>query len=285
MLTPDQIANYRQQGFLIVEDVVHKEELQAIHRSLDAWIELSKQHTAPFGRMRDGRPRFDLEPDHCADSPALRRIASPEEVSSCWLGLLLNGPLAKTAASVIGPNVRLHHAKINIKMPRSSTEVKWHQDFPFDPHSNDDCVTVMLYLDDVTTENGAPRIVPGSHKGPIYSLWHGGIFTGAVADDVARQCERNAVECTGNSGAVCLMHTRALHGSSANSGTAPRALFIANLTSADAIPLAPNAVPSAHSGSILLGHDPGIIRTQKFDLEMPEIPLGASFFNQQSQSA
>ncbi|MGI9317958.1 MAG: phytanoyl-CoA dioxygenase family protein [bacterium] len=171
-------------------------------------------------------------------------------------------------------------------MPRSATKVKWHQDFPFDPHTNDDCFTVMLYLDRVTSENGAPKIIPDSHRGPIHSLWHDGVFTGSVCDKIALECEQSASEYIGDAGSLCLMHTLALLGSSPNLSTASRTIFIANLTCADAAPLAPNAVPSIHSGRVLCGSDSGRIRTQPLELEVPAVPPGASFLisNQRSSS-
>lgn len=283
MLSPEQIDNYQQQGFVLLEHAVSKSLLRSLTRSFDAWVELSRQHGGPFGKMLDGRPRFDVEPGHSFDSPALRRIAAPEELSAEWLGMLQQGAFIEAAACIIGPDIRFHHAKLNSKMPGSGSVVKWHQDFPFDPYTNDDCVTAMLYLDDVSNENGAPKIVPESHRGSIHSLWHNGVFIGAAEDKTARECESSAVECTGPAGSVCLMHTRALHGSTINRTSSPRTLFIANLTSADAIPLSPNPVPSVYSGQIVYGKDPGKIRVQSQTLEAPEIPSGASFFNQQSQ--
>ena len=78
------------------------------------------------------------------------------------------------------------------------------------------------------------------------------------------------------------MHTRCLHASSENNTDRSRSLYIATLTAADAIPLAPNAVPSIHAGRIVRGEDLGQIRSMAFEMEAPEIPKGASFFSQQA---
>ena len=80
------------------------------------------------------------------------------------------------------------------------------------------------------------------------------------------------------------MHTRALRASSENLTRRLRTLYIATLTAADAIPLAPCAVPSKYAGSVVHGRDPGRIRSIAFDMANPEIPSGASFFNQQANS-
>ncbi|MDH3219459.1 MAG: phytanoyl-CoA dioxygenase family protein [Gammaproteobacteria bacterium] len=284
MLSAAQKKEFWEVGVIVVESAYSADDLEPLRQRHQQWIEESRQHEGPFGEMLDGRPRFDVEPSHCAGAPALRRVASPEEIADEFLDLLRDGPMLEAVADLLGNDLRFHHAKLNCKLPGSGTTVKWHQDFTFDPHSNDDCITAMLFLNDISSEIGPARVVPGSHRGPLYSLWHDGRFTGAVADEVAVECESKAIECLGPAGSLCLMHTRALHASSENQTSGPRSFYIATLTAADAIPLAPCAVPSIHAGRIVRGEDPGRIRSVAFTMEVPEIPAGASFFNQQAGS-
>src|SRR5262249_8741655 len=154
---------------------------------------------------------------------------------------------------LIGPNVKFHHAKINSKLPGATTAVKWHQDFPFTPHSNDDLVTALLFLDDVTADNGPLEVLNGSHKDEIYSLWHDGKFTAAVSDAVAAAAQKKATRCLGETGGCCFMHTRLLHGSPPNGSDRPRTLFISVYSAEDAIPYAPNPVPSRYEGLVVRG--------------------------------
>ncbi|MFT5639783.1 MAG: phytanoyl-CoA hydroxylase, partial [Paracoccaceae bacterium] len=246
------------------------------------WVNESRSHDGPFGAMQDGRPRFDVEPGHSASKPGLRRVGSPTEISQAHEDAAFDSPMADMVAALIGPNVRFHHAKVNSKLPGTKTTVKWHQDFTFDPHSNDDVLTALLFVDDVTAENGPLMVVPGSHSGPLYSLWQGGVFTGAVEEKVAVDLSAKAVSCIGAAGSVCLMNSRLAHASSFNRSPLARSLFIAAYAAADALPLAQNAVPSSHAGRIVRGVEPGRIRSTAFDIEMPELPKGASFFDQQS---
>ena len=225
---------------------------------------------------------FDLEDDHTAERPALRRVASPTDISPDYAAAAFNSAMTDMAADLVGPDVRFHHAKVNSKLPHTKTTVKWHQDFTFDPHSNDDTLTALLLLDDVNMENGPLMIAPGSHKGPLHSLWQDGVFTGAVSEDLAEAFERVAQPCCGPAGAVCLMHSRVAHASSANNSDHPRTLYIVTYAAADAVPLSPIAVPSPDAGRIVRGREPGRIRSSAFDIETPEIPTGASFFVQQA---
>jgi len=282
MLSSAQQSEFWDTGVIVVEQAYAAQQLEPLRQQHQQWIDESRAHHGPFGEMLDGRPRFDVEPRHSAAAPALRRVASPEEISTAYLQLIESGPMLDAVADLLGDDLRFHHAKLNSKLPGSGTTVKWHQDFTFDPHSNDDCITAMLFLDDIDSDIGPARVVPGSHRGELYSLWQNGRFSGAVDDSVAGECEANAVECLGPAGSLCLMHTRALHASSENLTQRPRSLYIATLTAADAIPLAPCAVPSSYHGKIVRGRDPGRIRSIAYSMDMPELPKGASFFDQQA---
>lgn len=281
-LSQQQIEAFWRDGVLMVEDVVTPEQLAALRRDFAAWVEESRSHDAAYGEMIDGRPRFDLEPGHGADRPALRRVASPADISDAYLEVMSDSRMTDGAAQLVGPDLRLHHGKINSKLPGAATQVKWHQDFLFDPHTNTDMVTALLMIDEVSEENGPLEVVPGSHKGPLHSLWHDGVFTGAVADGTAAEICADTISCTGPAGAVCFMHACLLHGSAANRSERPRTLFITVYAAADAIPLAPNPVPGRHSGMIVRGAEPKRIRTTPFEMEVPEHPKEASFFVQQA---
>jgi ectoine hydroxylase-related dioxygenase (phytanoyl-CoA dioxygenase family) len=186
-------------------------------------------------------------------------------------------------ASLIGPDVKLHHTKINSKQCGGETVVKWHQDFAFTPHSNDSVVTALLMIDEVTGENGPLEVSPGSHRGPIHGLWHNGIFTGAINAEIAAGCASKAVTCTGPAGAVCLMHTRLLHGSAANQSDAPRTLFISVYSADDAIPLSPSPMPNRYEGMTVRGQQQGRVRSIDFCVDLPQLPETASFFDQQAK--
>ena len=71
-----------------MDSALSAEDLKPLRQQHRQWIEESRQYTGPYGEMLDGRPRFDVEPGHSAETPALRRIASPEEISDDFLNLL-----------------------------------------------------------------------------------------------------------------------------------------------------------------------------------------------------
>ena len=284
ILTDEQKAIFDSNGYLLVENAVTDEQLAALRTQFAGWVEESRGHSEAYGETIDGRARFDLEPGHSTDMPALRRVNAPTDISDDYYEVMRNSRMTDCVAELIGPNIKYHHSKVNSKLPGAATVVKWHQDFPFTPHSNDDLITALLMLDDVTEDNGPLQVVPGSHKGEIYDLWHDGVFTGAVDDRVTKNCLANAVTCTGKAGSLCLMHTRLLHGSAPNLSQQPRTLFITVYSAEDAVPCSPNPVPNRHQGEIVRGVASGHIRSTPFDIPMPQMPKSASFFDQQAKA-
>lgn len=284
-LNQQQTDSFWKNGYLVVQDAVDEQTLAALRTEFSLWVEESREHDQPYGEAIDGRARFDVENGHNAEQPALRRVNAPVEISDSYYRAMSDSRMTEMVADLIGPNVKFHHSKINSKLPGGKTAVKWHQDFPFTPHSNDDLVTALLMVDEVTDENGPLEVLPGSHKAEIHSLWHDGKFTGAIDEATAAQCQQQAVKCKGSAGSVCLMHTRLLHGSAPNLSDSPRTLFIAVYSAEDAIPCSPNPMPNKHEGLVVKGKVTGTVRSVDYQLRLPEIPKGASFFTQQDKDA
>ena len=283
MLVQEQKDQFWRDGVLVVEDAVTSEQLADLRSEFADWVEESRSFSDDYGETMDGRPRFALQPGHSPELPGLRRVQSPEEVSDVFANVMRMARTVDMCVELIGPALRFHHGKVNSKLPGMATEVKFHQDFPFQPMTNDDIITCLLFVDDVTLENGPLEVVPGTHKGPIYSHWHGGRFTGAVADSVKNQHIGNIVKCTGKAGSVCLMHARLLHGSAPNKSDKPRTLYITTYYAEDAIELSPNHLPSMLTHELVRGEASGRVRCTAYNMELPEVPKDTSFFAQQEQ--
>lgn len=281
-LTQEQIDQFWRDGVLTVEEAVSAQELDALREVFASWVEESRGHEEDYGETLDGRARFDLEPGHSAEKPALRRVQSPEEVSEVYANVMRNARTVDFVVDLIGPAIKFHHGKVNSKLPGAATKVKFHQDFPFQPMTNDDLITALLFVDEVTLENGPLEVVPGSHKGPLYAHWHNGAFTGTVADEVVEEHQHNIVKCTGKAGSVCLMHSSLLHGSAPNLSDRPRTLYIATYYAEDAIELSENHLPSTLTHELIRGEPSGRVRCSAFDMLLPEKPDDTSFFAQQA---
>ena len=283
MLSPEELEKFDRQGFLFLQDALTAAQLEQLTAQFDLWKEQSRIQTAPYGETIDGRPRFDIEPGHCAERPALRRIASPIEISDVYLEVMRNNRALDAVVDIFGPNIKFENAKINSKLPGAATQVKFHQDFLFEAHTNDDMITVLFFLDEVTPENGPLQVIPGTHKGRLYEHWHDGIFTGAVGDEVMEAMTPLTESCFGPAGSACLMHTRLLHGSGPNLSQGSRTLFICEYLAEDSYPLHDNHIPSQYQYEVVRGESTGRVRCSEYEMAFPEMPTGASFFEQQAK--
>lgn len=280
ILSQTQQDQFWRDGYLVVDGAVDAETLARLRRQMDDWGEESRAHSEPYGPPTvDGRPRFDMGEEHSAARPALRRINNPAEISEDFHAVMSDAAMVDMVADLIGPNVKYHHCKINSKLPGSQTVVRYHQDFCYTPHTNDDVITALLLLDDVDLGNGCLMVVPGTHRGSIDSLFQDGVFTGMVAPALEEDYLARQVPIEGRAGAVCLMHTRLQHGSDPNlSEDRRRAIYLCVYSAADAVPVARNPMPSTLEGTIVRGQASLTARMVPLEVELPQQPKSASFF-------
>ncbi|MEM7121785.1 MAG: phytanoyl-CoA dioxygenase family protein [Pseudomonadota bacterium] len=284
ILSDDHVSQFQRDGYVVVRQAVTGASLEAAQRQLADWVEESRSQTANWGTCMDGKARFDVAEGHSAECPLLRRISNPTEISDVIKGILFDSAIPDAITDLIGPNVKFHHCKINVKLPGSPTYVGWHQDHAFDPHTNDDVVVALLLLDDVTEDMGPLMVVPGSHKTPL-SLFNDGRYTGTIGEEHHAGFEQSAVPLTGKAGDVVLQHTWMVHGGGPNTTDRPRALLICDYTAADAFALTPPAMPSAQYGQIVRGEATRFARLTDTVIELPEAYEDDSFFGLQGQKA
>jgi len=79
------------------------------------------------------------------------------------------------------------------------------------------------------------------------------------------------------------MHTRLMHGSAPNLLTDSRTLFICVYSAEDAVPYSANPMPTEFEGMIVRGEKTNRVRSMPYEIELPQKPTTASFFDQQAK--
>jgi len=230
-LTDDQVAFYREHGYVVVENALSAAQLAAAHSETEAIV-------AGAAGVHETDDIYDLEDSHSEAHPRLRRVKSPHEVRPFFWDLVRSASVIGPAARLLGPDIRLRGSKMNMKTAGFGAPVEWHQDWAFYPHTNDDVLAVGVMLDDMTEDNGPLMVIPGSHRGPIFDHHNGGYFCGALD---AKKCGLDfskAVALTAPAGSISLHHVRMVHGSRVNSSGRDRRLLLYELAAADAWPIA-----------------------------------------------
>ena len=230
-LTPAQLEQYREEGYVIVQGVVEDAMLKRMKLALAELVENSRQVSAHDDI-------YDLEPSHSAEEPRVRRIKKPHLVNPVFNELLYTPRFKAITQDLLGESVRLHGSKLNLKAPHVGSPVEWHQDWAFYPHTNDDVTAAGVMLDDTTVENGAMYVIPRSHTGVTHDH-HGpdGHFCGAMDPDACGVDFSRAVACEGPAGSVSFHHARTIHGSAQNTSSRSRGLLLYEMMAADAYPI------------------------------------------------
>jgi len=281
MLTRSQLDEYRERGAIVVEGVLQEAPRRRMKDVLADLVERSRT-------VATHDDVYDLEPGHSSEQPRVRRVKKPHVVDAVFAEFMRSPRLLEILRALLGPNVRLHGSKLNLKAPHFGSPVEWHQDWAFYPHTNDDLLAVGVMLDDTTVENGAMYFIPGTHRGPTFDH-HGddGRFCGAMDLQAAGLRFGDAVACEGPAGSCSFHHVRLVHGSAQNLSQRPRGLLLYEVAAADAFPLLGVPDYDEFHGRMLCGEDTIVPRTVPCPIRMPLPPArnqGSIYENQTALS-
>ena len=136
-----------------------------------------------------------------------------------WLADLVRHPAILDAVEdVLGPNLLVWSTSFFIKEARDPAYVSWHQDATYWGLSAPDVMTAWVAFTEATVENGAMRMVPGSHA---EQLAHRDTFAPhnllSRGQEIAVEVDNaRGVEVLLRPGEMSLHHVRMVHGSPAN---------------------------------------------------------------------
>lgn len=213
-LGPEQVAQYRRDGFLIFPELFARDEVEMLRREVARVAMVETDAVVREGQARAPKSLFRL---HESDGPT----ASPAFAAACRLPRLLGA-----AQQVLGArDLYLHHSKVNVKTAIEGSVWPWHQDYGSwlrDGIERPDLATVMIALDDASEFNGCLYFLPGSHRhgradpyfdsSTAYKLW-------AVPPERIRAMMRECpppVAVTGKAGLAAIFHCNLMHASGHN---------------------------------------------------------------------
>lgn len=243
-LTPEQISAYHEDGFIVLEQVFSPAEIEqlraaesspAIQSALDAGG--IKHQTVHLLELTTRHPAFhDLARD-------------PRIISAI--------------TSLLGPDIQLQHSKLATKpAARGMGEFGWHQDLMFYPHTNTSLLSVFVYLDDATPENGCMSMVRGSHRlGPLNHLDADGRFDGRCRETHHwLEHPENVAAIAPRAGAISIHHCLTLHGSPPNLSGHPRRGVVFSYRADDAQQLGDTIFQD--TGLVVAGQRRGVTRCE-----------------------
>jgi ectoine hydroxylase-related dioxygenase (phytanoyl-CoA dioxygenase family) len=279
MISEQDVAFYRDNGYLVVPDVLSQAEVEALRQVTDEFVERSRPLT-------EHDKIYDLEDSHSEAEPRVRRIKTPHQWHDTYRQMVDQPNILAVLKKLWGPSIRFDVSKLNLKAAGYGAPVEWHQDWAFYPHTNDDLAAVGIMMDDVDDRNGPLLVIPGSHKGPILDHHADGVFCGAMDPARGEVDYRTAVPLTGGAGSITIHHVRTVHGSATNSSGRPRRLLLHQYRAADAWPVLGVPDYQAFHSQLLCGEETIEPRMTAVPIRLPLPPAshqGSIYENQRSR--
>ena len=153
-LTDTQVAEYRENGHLLVRGVCTPEEIAA-HREVFRGVIRKHFPSPPAFKDRDVFGRAFLA--------ITNTFLTYEETRP----FIFARRFAEMAARLAGADaVRIYHNQVFFKEPGGGP-TPWHQDHYYWPLDTDRMITIWIPLVDITPEMGALRFATGSHRYPF----------------------------------------------------------------------------------------------------------------------
>jgi hypothetical protein len=210
VLSETEVANYHQQGYVIVRGLFDRAEIDLLHRAAKEDHELDKRS---FGRAdgEGGTVRLSLW-NHPGNGIYGMFARCERMVRSC--------------ERLLGGEVYHYHSKMIMKDPRVGGAWTWHQDYGYWYQNGvlqPLLASVSIAVDGATKENGCLQIIPGSHHcGRIDHILTGD-QAGADRERVEEILKRMPLlYCEMEPGDGMFFHSNLLHRSDQNKSDKPR---------------------------------------------------------------
>lgn len=212
LLSDEQVARFREQGFLNYGPILTPDELNALREALNRTMQGES----------DAKPE-SLRNIGGGEDNVVTQIVNIWEAEPAFYRHLFNDRIVSMVAQLIGTDtVRVWHDQVQVKPPRIGGPTIWHQDHPYWPVIQPaDLVSAWVALEDATVENGCMSMVPHSHQwGPYQGGTVGSNPDGwGPAADPSFPPEGEKIEtvaCEVPAGGVVFHHCLTWHGAPPN---------------------------------------------------------------------
>jgi ectoine hydroxylase-related dioxygenase (phytanoyl-CoA dioxygenase family) len=220
-LAAAQVQLLKEQGFLTLSALTTPDEVWEIRKALQELFDKKAGEN-------EGANLDFVAGDHPEAPKTAPQIINPVNYypklrkTACFKNSL------KIAKQILGDEARCFFDLTILKMPEIGAPTPWHQDVAFrDPRFEYTEINMWVALQDVTTESGCLRYVPGSHSIPV--LPHQSLnedHTSQVFECVGNFDESTAVACPLPSGGCAIHLPGTLHSAGPNISAVPRLAYI-----------------------------------------------------------
>lgn len=262
--------DFRQNGYLVVEDVVDPETLEALRTGVDD-ITSDPDALSPYLRHyvqmeRDyvrQQPEYnELNSDQLGN--AVRNIMELPLFDPRFADFIVFPPVLDVLEALFeSTEFHFHNYKCIVKAAHVSSALRWHRDLPYLEHSTPNLITAMVCLDPMTVENGATVVLPGSHRIPHEAV----LPQDAEIKEAALPGDFERVTVTCPAGSLVAFDVSIIHGGGQNRSPAPRRNVVGIWSGPDTYPV--TGARYVYHGLYPRSQDPA--RQQQVQLSFPHL--------------
>jgi ectoine hydroxylase-related dioxygenase (phytanoyl-CoA dioxygenase family) len=209
-LTSEQVGEYRERGYLILNELLSPETVERSMKLFRELVDRSRAIDKP-----DAHWSLAVDAEQRPIPGRLHKIQGVGVVDERALELARNPEILNRVESLIGPEIDVFGTKFFPMLGPNATSTSWHQDNHYFGTNSDRVVSCAIYLESVDRDRGCLQVVPYSHRtGELKEhaagrgLWAHGSW--AVVD------ETQAVDVVCGPGTVVLFSANLLHGAHPN---------------------------------------------------------------------
>jgi len=172
-LTPEQTKQFIEEGWLVLDDIFTKDELQVVIDAITKDLDTKAKKAVAEGKLSKDYSEYDFEHRLAKINEENTRIASSmwdmQVVLPEFYGLIANRKVVDIAEQLCESDEIIASSvyRLRPKVPKHPfSVVPWHQDSGyFEPSCDKDLIlTVWLPLVDANEENGCMWVIPKLHK-------------------------------------------------------------------------------------------------------------------------
>jgi phytanoyl-CoA hydroxylase len=162
-LTPQKVEEYRQNGFVVIENLLTPAELAEWRSAVEEAVGERGGIKIPGTNLKTGHDDGINKEDADYYGNVFEQLLNLWQTNERVRKLMLSKELGEMACRLSGASgIRIWHDQALIKRPWANPTTL-HLDVPFWSFSSPDALSIWVALDDATLENGCLYFLPGTH--------------------------------------------------------------------------------------------------------------------------
>ena len=249
ILTPKQKQSFDTDGFLHLPGFYQAEQLARLrseyHQLVTETDNRPKNMSYSYMEPSEDYPPDDFNPKNVVG------MMDQTQGGDFWFDQFTESRVVSALVDCLGPNLDFHNGKVRNKPPGFESTQGWHQDWPYERHSQPQLAAAITYLDPTDFEAGATEVIPGSHLGPLPTAEGTSVLVQEQVDESRR------LVCKAEAGDVIIIHVLVVHRAGHNYTKRSRNAIINEYKTAEAIDEWNNrcgfaGLPLARGGKLLM---------------------------------